>query len=83
MFWGLNFKQIDKERGRQLVEAAAVVGFPVAVGYCFRNGWGGRATDYDKTFEASSAAAEQGYTRAVVLLAYCYSRTWHFRPSSH
>ena len=72
MFWGLNFKKIDKERGRQLVEAAAAVGLPTAVGYCFRKGWGGQATDHDKAFEVLSAAAEQGYTRAVVILAYCY-----------
>ena len=72
MFWGLNFKQIDKERGRQMVEAAAAVGFPTAVGYCFYEAWGGRAIDDDKAFKAFSAAAEQGYTRAVVLLGCCY-----------
>ena len=72
MLWGWNFKQIDVERGRQLVEAAAAVGFPTAMGYCFRKGWGGQAKDHDKAFEVFSAAAEQGYTRAVVLLGDCY-----------
>ena len=72
LFKGLNFKKIDKERGRQMVEAAATVGFRVAVGYCFYKGWGGRAQDDDKAFEVFSAAAEQGYTRAVVCLGHCY-----------
>ena len=55
-----------------MIEAAAALGFPTAVGHCCCLGWGGRAQDFDKAFELFSAAAEKGYPRAEVRVGYCY-----------
>ena len=37
--FGLDFELRDEKRGRSMIEAAALGGFPMAVAYCLEKGW--------------------------------------------
>ena len=59
VFCGYDFKQIDQERGRAMIEAASAAGCPSAEAYCHYGGWGGFAVDLKMAFAMFQKIAEK------------------------
>ena len=71
---GLDFKTIDKERGRLMIEASASSGFRMAVAYCHYAGWNGLKQDLKKAFDMFVKIEKEtnGYHWAQNCLGECY-----------
>ena len=76
-YWcGSDFKKIDLERGRLMIEASASSGFPLAVAYCHYRGWNGLKHDIKKAFDMLVKIEKEtnGYHWAQFMLGFCYKR---------
>ena len=71
---GLDFKKMDKERSRMMIEASASSGFPMAVAYCHFYGWNGLEKDRKKGFEMFLKIEKEtnGNHWAQLMLGVCY-----------
>ena len=71
---GLDFKEIDTERGQLMIEASASAGFPMAVAHCHFFGWNGLKEDQKKAFDMYVKIPNEtnGYHWAQAMLGSCY-----------
>jgi TPR repeat protein len=73
-WYGSDFKEKDKKRGRLMIEASASAGFPMAVAYCHYQGWNGLKQDYKKAFDEFVKIEKDtnGYHDAQFMIGVCY-----------
>ena len=74
-YWcGSDFKKMDQERGRMMMEASASSGCPMAVAYCHYQGWNGLEEDEEKAFEMFLKIEKEtnGDHWAQCMLGFCY-----------
>jgi len=71
---GSNFKMMDKKRSQLMIEASASAGFPMAVAYCYYEGWNGLKKDDKKAFDEFVKIENDtnGYHYAQFMIGRCY-----------
>jgi TPR repeat protein len=74
-YWnGLDFKKMNRTRGRLMIEASASAGFPMAVADCHYFGWNGLKKDHKKAFDEFVKIEKDmnGYHWAQHMIGCCY-----------
>ena len=77
LYWhGSNFKKVDKQHSRLMIEASASSDFPLAVAKCQLMGWHGMELKQKKAFEMCVQIEQEtnGYQWAQMFLAGCHEQ---------